>query len=78
MNYDVLQVVFWSITYLFIIIFSLIKKNIYMPILALVLNYSWETNALIFDLVNNGFGKYSFYVHIIWIALDTWILILTI
>ena len=72
---DLLQVVFWSITYILIIVFSIIKHSYFMPIIAGFLNFSWEINALYFDLIN---GSYNFVTifHFIWVSLDFLIMVI--
>ena len=65
---DDLQIIFWSITYVLIIIFSF--KNIKLkcraiPIIAVVFNFAWEFNALV---MNGHWGHY------VWLTLDVIIL----
>lgn len=65
--WDYLQVIFWSFTYVLIIIngFRSWRAKDYrlqMPLLAGVMNLSWEINAMIFAA---GFGG-----HVLWLVLD--------
>ena len=68
--FDKLQVLLWSITYILIIFFSyknIAKKNMAIPFIAILLNFSWEICAL---YVSGGF-----WAHIIWFGLDLFIFI---
>ena len=63
--FDILQIVFWSVTYILIIIASFQSryiKKVSMPYIAGVLNFSWEFCALI--------GSCGFWGHILWFGLD--------
>lgn len=68
---DVLQIIFWSITYVLIIISGILsykEKRMAIPYLAIILNLSWEVCALY---------KYKgFWGHALWTSLDVVIFIL--
>lgn len=69
---DVLQVVFWSITYGLIIIAGFQSRKIRkvsIPYFAVILNYSWECCALL-----HSYGW--FWAHIVWFSLDLIIVII--
>jgi len=62
---DTLQIVFWSITYVLIIIAgsqSKILRKVSMPYIAGILNFSWEIRAL--------YNSNGFWGHIMWLTLD--------
>lgn len=64
---DKLQVIFWSITYVLIICAGFKSQKIIMvsmPYIAGVLNFAWETIALLFVSKGNSWG------HILWFGLD--------
>ena len=66
--YDTLQALFWILTYFLIIVFYLSdkgKKQFYIPLTAILMNYAWELNAVI---ISRGL-----WVHILWVGLDTFI-----
>lgn len=68
--FDALQVVFWGITYILIVIFSIKNRSSKIRSISLlppVLNFSWELNALI---VSQGYWG-----HIVWFALDIFVVI---
>lgn len=70
MVFDYLQIIFWSITYLLIIIYGIKFKKLMMPILALILNFSWEIVAFINDIVRFELISFAFIGHLIWLSLD--------
>lgn len=62
---DVIQVVFWSITYVLIVIAGVKSRKIRkvsMPYAALILNFTWEVCAL--------WCSRGYYSHILWASLD--------
>ena len=65
-NSDVIQALFWSITYLLFIIYSLKNKTHGISLVSIVLNFSWETNALSLDIVN----RHASWIHLLWFSLD--------
>ena len=68
--FDIAQIVLWGITYLLIVYFMLknrSKKIKAIPLLPVILNMSWEINALI---ESNGFWG-----HIVWLGLDIFVFI---
>lgn len=68
--FDDLQIIFWSITYILIIVASFRSwklKRVSIPYLAAIQNFSWETCAL---LESGGFWG-----HIIWFLLDSIIIV---
>lgn len=72
--FDVLQAIFWSITYILLIIYSIKNKKHAIPLIAICLNYSWEIVALF----NNSGNLYDniFFIHLSWFVLDTVIILL--
>ena len=65
--FDVLQIIFWSVTYVLIIVFSYGAhfKRIggkVMPAVPAMLNISWETVALV--------SSHGFWGHWLWLGLD--------
>lgn len=69
--FDYLQIIFWSITYLLVIIAGIKgwgSKRISIPYLAVTLNLSWEICAIV---VSGGYWG-----HIAWLGLDCIILFL--
>lgn len=68
--FDVIQIFFLSITYIAIVITSYVnikKKLIAIPYCAILMNFAWEINALI--------ESEGFWGHIVWICLDSLIVI---
>lgn len=68
---DTLQIIFWSITYVLIIIAGIQSRNIRkvsMPYGAAIQNFTWEICALIIS--------HGFWGHIVWLSLDIAIIIL--
>lgn len=62
---DTLQIIFWSITYVLIIIAGFLSRNvrkISMPYIAGVLNFAWEVCAL--------YNSQGFWGHVLWLSLD--------
>ena len=65
-SFDFLQVLFWSITYVLVIIFNFRYKIAGLPIIAMTTNFAWETIAL------THYGRAA---HIVWFTLDFLIVI---
>lgn len=66
--FDTIQIIFWGITYLLIIFYSIknkLRRKVAIPLLPPVLNISWEVNALIVSL--------GFWGHIVWLILDIFV-----
>lgn len=65
-----LTVVFWTLAYLVIVFCEIQNRKkdrlLFMPLIAGMLNFAWEINAL---LLSKGF-----YGHVLWTALDVFIL----
>jgi len=68
---DILQAVFWSITYILLIVYAVKYKTHGIPLSAICLNYAWETVALIQSLVKATQFQPSIVIHIAWFTLDT-------
>lgn len=69
MNADHFQAIFWSLTYILLIIHSLFYKNHGIPLTAMVLNFAWKTVALHNSIFATAFS-YTLIVHIAWFSLD--------
>ena len=67
--FDYLQAVFWSITYILLIVYAFKYKTHAIPILAVVLNFSWETLALTGSILNWELTG-GLIIHIAWFFLD--------
>lgn len=65
-DFDLLQALFWSATYVLIIIFNIKYRSLGIPPIALATNFAWETTALI---------RYGSAIHIAWFSLDLIIII---
>ena len=68
-SFDLLQVVFWSITYVLIVVFGIIKRKTFMPIVAALFNISWELNSLLSDFFCVRIPIVAL-GHFVWIGLD--------
>ena len=72
---DYLQAVFWSLTYVILIIYAMKFKKHGIPLLAILLNFAWETVALI-----NSIQKMQItgplIIHLAWFSLDFIIVVL--
>ena len=65
--FDILQIIFWAITYLLLITDSLKNKTRpFIPALAVVLNFAWEAAAFTYDLTRGGL----LWAHALWLGLD--------
>lgn len=66
---DYLQAFFWSLTYIFLIIYALVFKRHGIPLIAICLNFAWETIALAGSIL---FMRISgpMIIHISWFTLD--------
>lgn len=63
---DNLQVICWTIVYVFAVIFGIKHREDFrpqIPVIAVCMNFAWEINAIIFT---NG----SFWGHYLWLLLD--------
>jgi len=70
--FDLVQALFWGGTYFSIILFGFIffqKKIKSIPLTAVILNFSWELNAVI--------ESRGYWVHALWLSLDAVVLFLT-
>ena len=65
-DFDLLQALFWSATYVLIIIFNIKYRTLGIPPIAMATNFAWETTALI---------RYGSVIHIAWFSLDLIIVI---
>ena len=67
--FDILQAIFWSLAYVLLIVHAIKHKKHGIPLIAICLNFSWETVALIQSI---GFGEFSpsLLIHIAWFTLD--------
>ena len=65
-DFDLLQALFWSATYVLIIIFNIKYRSLGIPPIAMATNFAWETTALI---------RYGSVIHIAWFSLDLIIII---
>lgn len=72
---DYLQATCWSVTYVFLIIYAKSNKTYGIPLLPLLLNYSWEIDAIIVTLTTNR-TLVPLLMHGSWFLLDTVIVIL--
>jgi len=70
-NLDVLQALFWSMTYVGIVIYNRKYRISGIPVIAMASNFSWESVALFGDLHTVG----QSWIHIVWFSLDAIILI---
>ena len=69
MTFDHLQAICWSITYVFLIIYAVKFKTHGIPLLAICLNFAWETLALVGSLLSSSFSIVLL-IHIAWFSLD--------
>ena len=72
---DYLQATCWSITYVLLIIYAKANKTHGIPLLPLLLNYSWEIDAIVLTLTINR-TLVPLLMHGAWFLLDTVIVIL--
>ncbi len=69
MSLDILQAIFWSVTYCLLIAYSLKNKHHSIPLTAICLNFAWETVALATSILNHVvFSVLA--IHIAWFSLD--------
>ena len=69
---DILQALCWGFTYVLIIIFGIInfhQRKKLIPYIAVVLNFSWEINALVLSR--------GMWTHFLWAFLDAVIVVLS-
>ena len=69
MSFDILQAIFWSVTYCLLIAYSLKNKNHALPLTAICLNFAWETVSLMKSILYNT-DIIVFSIHIAWFSLD--------
>ena len=69
MTADHFQAIFWSLTYVLLIIHSVRYKNHGIPLTAMLLNFAWETVALYNSLQTSEISA-SLLIHISWFFLD--------
>ena len=67
---DYLQAFFWSLTYVFLIIYAVKFKQHGIPLLAILLNFAWETVALTYSIRAMQISG-PFIIHIAWFSLDS-------
>ena len=66
-NFDVLQGLFWSVTYILIIVYNVKNRSTNIPPIAIFINFAWEINALLQDITVEGTASF---IHIAWCGLD--------
>ena len=64
MNNVILSGIFWSLTYIILIIYSKKYRHHAIPLTAMCLNFAWETVAL-FRFVLDGDFFVAFYVNLV-------------
>lgn len=67
--YNTLMIIFWSLTYAAIVVYSFVfrrERKVFMPLVAGSLNFAWELLALI---QSNGYWG-----HVVWLILDIFII----
>ena len=69
MTFDILQAICWSITYVFLIIYAIKFKTHAIPLIAVCLNFSWETIAFLGSIRNMRFSA-PLFMHTAWLFLD--------
>ena len=69
MTLDYLQAILWSSTYLVLIFYAVKYKAHAIPLVAVCLNFAWETIALIGSIMAGRFSG-AFFIHISWFTLD--------
>lgn len=67
--FDYLQAIFWSLTYICLITYAIKFKVHGIPLVAVCLNFAWETVALI-NSIRIGSLSPVFMIHIVWFSLD--------
>lgn len=71
--FDILQIVFWSISYILFIVFGIWKKKTAEPPIAIAFNFSWEVGGCIKGFINNEkivIGR------LVWAILDIGVLVI--
>lgn len=66
---DYLQAILWSLTYVFLIIYAVKFKQHGIPLLAILLNFAWETVALTYSIRSMQISG-PLIIHIAWFSLD--------
>lgn len=69
MTFDHLQAIFWSLTYIVLIFYAVKYRAHAIPLIAVCLNFAWETLALIGSIMLGRFSS-ALYIHISWFTLD--------
>ena len=67
--FDYLQGIFWSLTYICLIIYAIKFKAHGIPLVAICLNFAWETVALANSVHNRDLSSILI-IHILWFSLD--------
>lgn len=65
---DILQAIFWAITYVLIIFFAFTDKSktkLFIPLTAIELNFAWEINA--------WYESGGYWIHVLWTILDIFV-----
>ena len=82
MTFDILQAVFWSLTYILVILHIGLFKINPMPACVLIGNFSWELTAICKDFpeIINGDSIFDngLLIHIAWVSIDAIIIIVSI
>lgn len=66
-SFDVLQGLFWSVTYILIIVYNAKNRNTNIPLIAIFINFAWEIKALLQDI---AVEETASFIHIAWCGLD--------
>ena len=66
---DVIQVIFWCLTYILVLFYQLRKKKQIIPSLVVIQNLSWEFNSVLFSRCFN----YALLFRFLWLMLDFFI-----
>ena len=65
-NLDIIQAIFWCLTYVFLLFYQLWKKEQIIPSLVVIQNLSWEFNSVLFS----RFFNYALLFRFLWLMLD--------
>ena len=72
---DYLQATFWSLTYVLLIIYAIRFNRHGIPLVAVCLNFAWETVALAGSILG-GIFSIELIIHVAWFSLDLIIILL--
>ena len=68
--FDIYQMIFWSVAYIECIRIGFRQRTYCMPLLAICMNFCWETLSFVDYIIHDGENAFSLLIYGAWMFLD--------